>query len=338
MLFYVFAPSWEWIALGALIQGFMVFQFPPMSAILADSLDVSNRGKGIATMNTLAIAVSMVSPYIAGVILEIYSPNLGMRILYLLLLIASVVNATLILKYMKETSPNVGSEPLPSISVILKESYSGIPSLLAELPQPVKALGLVLAMGFVANSIASPFWVVYVVEIIQLSSVDWGFILLLESILKTLLTIPAGVLVDRYGRTKVLFVAILFSLFSLPSLIFAKSFYHVLLIRLATAVAGAFFMPASTALMADYVPRELRGRVMAAIGRGSVMVGAAGGGTGGPGMGYLFTLPVMGGSILGGILYALNPVFPWYILLVTCIVQVLSLVLFIRDPPKDMVH
>ncbi|MCK4437622.1 MFS transporter, partial [Candidatus Bathyarchaeota archaeon] len=29
MLLYVFAPSWEWIALGALIQGFMVFQFPP---------------------------------------------------------------------------------------------------------------------------------------------------------------------------------------------------------------------------------------------------------------------------------------------------------------------
>jgi MFS family permease len=338
MLFYVFAPSWEWIALGALIQGFMVFQFPPMSAMLADSLDVSNRGKGIATMNTLAIAVSMVSPYIAGVILEIYSPNLGMRILYSFLLISSVVNATLILKYMKETSPNVGSEPLPRIGVILKESYSGIPSLLAELPPPVKALGLVLAMGFVANSIASPFWVVYVVEIIQLSSVDWGFILLLESILKTLLTIPAGVLVDRYGRTKVLFVAIVFSLFSLPSLIFAKSFYHVLLIRLAIAVAGAFFMPASTALMADYVPSELRGRVMAAIGRGSMMVGAAGGGTGGPGMGYLFTLPVMGGSILGGILYTLNPVFPWYILLVTSIVQALSLVLFIRDPPKDMVH
>jgi MFS family permease len=193
-------------------------------------------------------------------------------------------------------------------------------------------------MGFVANSIASPFWVVYVIEIIQLSSVDWGFILLLESILKTLLTIPAGVLVDKYGRTKVLFVALVFSLFSLPSLIFAKSFYHVLLIRLATAVAGAFFMPASTALMADYVPSELRGRVMAAIGRGSMMVGAAGGGTGGPGMGYLFTLPVMGGSILGGILYALNPVFPWYVLLATCIVQVSSLVLFIRDPPKDLVH
>ena len=29
MLLYVFAPSWEWIALGALLQGFLVFRFPP---------------------------------------------------------------------------------------------------------------------------------------------------------------------------------------------------------------------------------------------------------------------------------------------------------------------
>ncbi|MBD3205775.1 MFS transporter, partial [Candidatus Bathyarchaeota archaeon] len=50
MLLYVFAQSWEWIALGAVIQGFMVFQFPPTSAILADSLEPRNRGIGIATM------------------------------------------------------------------------------------------------------------------------------------------------------------------------------------------------------------------------------------------------------------------------------------------------
>jgi MFS family permease len=50
MLLYVFAPSWEWIALGALLQGFMVFQFPPTSAILADSLDSRIRGTGVATL------------------------------------------------------------------------------------------------------------------------------------------------------------------------------------------------------------------------------------------------------------------------------------------------
>ena len=76
MLLYIFAPSWEWIALGALLQGFMVFHFPPSSAILADSIDPKNRGVGIATMNTLAYALAIFSPYIAGIILELYERGL----------------------------------------------------------------------------------------------------------------------------------------------------------------------------------------------------------------------------------------------------------------------
>jgi MFS family permease len=54
MLLYVLAPSWEWIALAAFLQGFMTLQFPPTSAIIADSLEPSSRGTGIATMNTVA--------------------------------------------------------------------------------------------------------------------------------------------------------------------------------------------------------------------------------------------------------------------------------------------
>ena len=334
MLLYVFAPSWEWIALGALLQGLMVFQFPPSSAILADSMDPRNRGTGIATMNTLANAFAMFSPYIAGIVLEFYGNNFGMRILYALLIIAQAINATLVLKFLRETAATEKTESGLNILTILKEAYSGIPELIGNMPRSVKALGMLVGMGFIANGIASPFWVVYATDVIGLSNIDWGLILLLESVFKTILTIPCGVIADRYSRTKTLFAAVFFSLISLPSLTLAKTFTHVLLIRLGAGLAGALFMPSSTALMADYVPRDLRGRVMAAIGRGSVMVGATGGGTGGPGMGYLFTIPVMAASVLGGLLYSMNPVYPWICVLGTTIIQLTSIVAFIRDPEK----
>ncbi len=154
----------------------------------------------------------------------------------------------------------------------------------------------------------------------------------MESIFKTILTIPSGAIADRFSRTKTLFFAVFFSLISLPSLIFAKTFIHVLLIRLGAGIAGALFMPSSTALMADLVPRDLRGRVMAAIGRGSVLVGATVGGVGGPGMGYLFTVPVMVSSIIGGLLYSMNPVYPWIWVFGTIMIQIISIALFIRDP------
>ena len=335
MLLYVFAPSWEWIALGALIQGFMVFQFPPTSAILADSLTPENRGTGIAAMNSLAAGFSLFSSYLAGMLLEMLGVSLGMRVLYGLLAFSSFICAILVSRYMEDTTEVAGYDTLPSMGAILRETYSGVPELVRGLPRSVKALGVVVLMGFIGNAVASPFWVVYVVEEVGLSSLDWGLIIMFEMILKTLLTFPAGVLVDRYGRTKNLLASLLVFLLSMPLIIFAKGFYQILLIRLAVAVAGALFTPASTALMADYVPSEMRGRVMAALGRGSMMVGAAGGGTGGPGMGYLFTVPVMAASIMGGLLYAVNPVYPWYFILATTVVQVLALVLFVRDPEES---
>jgi len=169
-----------------------------------------------------------------------------------------------------------------------------------------------------------------------LSSLDWGVIVMSETILKTLFIFPVGMLVDRYGRTRNLVAALLVSLFSMPLMACAGGFYHVLFIRLAVAVAGALFTPTCTALMADYVPSGMRGRVMAALGRGSVMVGAAGGGTGGPGMGYLFTVPVVAASVVGGLLYSVDPAYTWLCLLAVTLMQVFVLVLFVRDP--DVAH
>lgn len=334
MLFFVLAPSWEWIAIGALIQGFMVFSFPPTSAILADSLEPRNRGLGIATMGTLANAVSMFSPYIAATVLLMYGNEIGMRILYGLLGLQFVFAAVLGYTKLEETNVVDTSKPMPNVFVILKETYGGIPALLRDTPRSVVALGVVVMMAFISNGISSPFWVIYAIERIGLTEIEWGVILLYESILKVVLTIPSGVLSDRVGRTKTLIAAMVVSMVSLPALIFADSYNSVLIIRLGAALAGALFLPASTALMADYVPRHLRGKVMAAFGRGSVMIGAAGGGTGGPGMGYLFVLPVMASSIVGGVLYNRNPTYPWYAVAVATAVQLVCVLLFIRDPEK----
>jgi len=305
MLLYIFAPSWQWIALAALLEGFMVFQFPPISAITIDSLEPRYRGISIATMNTLANAFAIVSPYIAGIILEYYGINSGMRILYSLLLLSHTIGATLVLKYLRETASLKKADVGLNVLIILKESYTGIPELLKNLPRSVKALGLLVGMGFIANGLASSFWVVYVTDEIGLTTIEWGLILL---------------------------AAVIISLISLPTLIIAKTFTHVLLIRLSAGLAVALFIPSSIALLADYVPRDLRGRVMAAIGRGSILIGATGGGMEGPGMGYLFTIPVMIASVSGGILYSMNPVNPWICILGATVIQFICILFFIRDP------
>jgi len=333
MLIFVFAPSWEWIALASLLQGFAVLEFPPSSAILAESLEPRYRGVGIATMTTLATLFAVTSPYIAGVITEALGNEVGVRALYAVYMLSFIIN-TLILRFLTGAEPEEDPGEIPSVPTILREVYGGVPELVRSMPRGVKALSVVTGMAFIANSLTAPFWVVYATDIVGISNVEWGLILLIESLIKIGLSIPAGMVADRYGRAKTLFAAVFLSMVSLPSIVLATCFVHVLLVRVVVALAVVLYMPASTALMADLVPREMRGRVMSAVGRGSVLVGATGGGTGGPGMGYFFTLFVMAGSVLGGVLYSINPSYPWRGVLATCVIQMLFMVLFIRDPEK----
>ena len=209
-----------------------------------------------------------------------------------------------------------------------------MPTLLRSLPSSLKALAGVIILSFMANGVASPFWVVYAIEQIGLSSSQWGLILLCETALRLLILIPAGIGVDRWGRTTSLLVALLLSTVAVPLFILAKGFTTVLLIRLAIAVASAITLPACTALMADIAPREIRGQVMAALGQGGVMIGAAGGGTGGPGTGFFITLPLMIASLAGGYLYAQKPTYPWIFVLIAATLATILTALFIRDPKQ----
>ncbi|MBN1402322.1 MAG: hypothetical protein JXA74_15890, partial [Anaerolineae bacterium] len=73
------------------------------------------------------------------------------------------------------------------------------------------------------------------------------------------------------------------------------------------ALANALFSPACGALMADLVPRA-----MAALGRGSIMLGSTAGGIGGPSLGFLMAVPLVIASCAAGLLYGAQPAYPWF--------------------------
>jgi MFS family permease len=216
---------------------------------------------------------------------------------------------------------------------VLRDAYAALPSLLGRLPRSLKALTGVIVLSFVASAVMAPFWVIYAMEQIGLSPSAWGLILLGESILKGVMFVPAGVLVDRWGRTASLLAALLISLVCIPLFILTPGFTGVLLIRLALAVAFAIGIPSCSALMADTVPRDVRGRVMAALGQGGILIGSAGG-VGGPGVGFVTVIPLMLAYLAGGYLYGLNAAYPWFLALGATVIAILLIALFIRDPQQ----
>lgn len=327
------SPNWQVFAIAGLIQGFIVIQFPAKSSLIADDLAPEDRGKGIAAMNTISTTLAIFAPYLAGIIVENLGANTGIRVLYFIMIAFYSVITFVHFRYLKENETHASTNfAVAELPKILRDAYKGIPAMLKELPLSLKALAGVIVLNFMTNGVASPFWVVYVVNEIGLSPSSWGFILLLETVLKLLLFMPAGLLVDRWGRTTSLLLSLIIGTISIPAFVLVDNFYGVLIVRLAIAVSFAIAIPACTALMADTVPRPIRGRVMAALGQGGIQIAPAGGGTGGPAVGFLITIPLMISSLAGGYLYTLNPTYPWLFVFVAMVISVFLTILFIRDP------
>ena len=335
LVFMVLAPSWQVVAIAGLFFGTVVFQFPAYASLIADSLSPRDRGQGIGVMNTISSSISIFAPYIAGIIIDQYSANLGMRILYTAMLIIYLISTFIQFRFLHENSPSP-RQPLrmSALTQALEQAYRTAPGLLRQMSTPLKVLAVVILLSFLANAVASPFWVVYATEQIKLSTAEWGLILLVESVVRLVTFFTAGTFVDRWGRTKTLLVSLAVSCVAIPLFVVLKSFTAILLIRVVIAITFALAIPACTALMADLVPRRLRGQMMAAIGQGGLMIGPAGGGAGGPALGYLFIPLVMLASLAGGYLYTFNPTYPWYFSLVMTLLSILLTVLYIRDPQR----
>ncbi|MCD6480456.1 MFS transporter [Candidatus Bathyarchaeota archaeon] len=325
-LLYAIAPDWRILAAAVLIAGIRVIQFPASSAILADSMPREVRGRGYAIVTSLPSLVGILSPFIGGYLISLYGVERAMRLLYVLAAAASGLIATISLRFLKETLPPRRRNIDPKRLLI--DSYRDFMEVIRGLPRGLKLYALILVLSTFSLGLSTPYWVVYAKDVIGLKPYEWGVILTMLSLVYSILTLPAGLVIDRYERRKIIALCLAVAVAPILAFPFSKGFYQTLLTMLPIAIVNAFLFPTAGALMADMTPREMRGRVMAALGRGMLIINYRGGGGGGPGMGFFLTIPSILGFLLGGLIYEVNPLYPWLILASTTLVNaVLALML-----------
>jgi MFS family permease len=125
-IFFIFAPSWEFIVLGMVLQNFCLLYTPALMAMMLDSLEPGKRGTGLNFQSVLMSLISLPAPLIAAALVlvngEYVSPqsDFGMRIAYTVVLAAYLVAAALRVK-LKETLPLNGGESRPKILLAFRE-------------------------------------------------------------------------------------------------------------------------------------------------------------------------------------------------------------------------
>lgn len=333
-IFYIFAPSWTLLAIGWFLQRFFEMYLPAINALMADSLPPKQRGIGFATTMAIPSAVGMVSPYLGGYLIDLLGLGFAMRILYTITLGSGLVVATLRFKFLEETLRESRSAiPLGKVLLLFKTSYKSLWEALKWMPTSLRSMAVIAVITAFSNSIAVSFWVVYAVQIIGLSSSQWGLTILITGVLRLVLVIPAGMFVDRFGTKKVIVMGAIASI--APAFLFPYSttFLHVVVLLLVLSVANTFLMPACQSFVANITPRDKRARIIAAFGPGSGALTTNVGGVGG-GIGFVLNAPRLVGSALSGVIYTLNPIFPWYFLATGLTLGSILSFLLIHEPKR----
>lgn len=326
-LVFALAPSWEWVAVGVAYQRMTLFYMPALNAIMADSIPVGLRGRALALTIALPEAIRIITPYFGGWLISIYTLKPAMRIGFTLSLLLGVVVGLMRFRYLKETLKGEGLELSPLR--MLREAYKDILSSVRWVHSNLGGYTLVALLLTFINSAVMPFWVVYAKEMIGLTPYQWGVILLMGGVARALTSPLIGGAVDRIGPRRCMLIALLVAAPSMALFTKTHTLLETAVIYVALVVAGVFLWIASSVLLADTIPRAIRGRVMAALGQG-IGVGVTGGGYA---SGFLLFPPMTLGSLIGGYLYELYPNYPW-LLQSTALVMALLLTLKLVQEPE----
>ena len=309
-LFFIFAQDWRWLAFGNMLLGVMTFYFPAANSLMAESLPRDKRALGYSLWQAVPLAAGIFSPLAGGYLISIWGVDSAMRFLYGLTMIVAILIAAINYWYLTEEKREKQEDGQDLLGVLLK-SYREVILVLRELPRNLKAYGVMLVLGFFFNSMVSSYWVIYVVQVIGLSEVEWGLILLISSVINVALLIPAGVLVDKIGSKRVLTIALIAGAIPIFVFPYVADFIEVTLLLILLTVTNSFLMSGAPSYMAKSTPIEKRGRIMSALGQGMLLINTRGGGVGGPGMGALLAIPTIAGSLLGGVFYSFSPQLLW---------------------------
>ena len=310
-LLYAFAPSWQWLLVIGALDGILSgLREPAFSALLADSTSPSTRALGYAIWNFGPITFGLLSPFIAGQLVDEWGVGHAIRLLFKVLFGVSFFACILRFILLKETL-----EKDEHILFSLKDIVSQIFGFLFSASKSLIPLYVVSGLVAFLFGCTDPFWVTYATkDVLALSASEWGLVTISQTLINLMVNPFLAVASDKYGRRKFLLLS---ALPSLLSLILFTVFHNFLLILVILSIYSLFIRLNSvvfSALFADVVRKEVRGRALALLA-------------------ILNQLFLMSGSIVGGYLYqSIYKSAPFYLASGVLFITFIVTFFFIREP------
>jgi len=330
---FAFAPNWETLAVASFLQNLVLFYSPILTVLQADSMPAGMRGQGFAVAISVPGALGIISPFIGGYLVDAMGIIPGMRLVYNVGFGAGLLVAAIRWVTLKETLDPAKAQKIDyrNIPKVFKDSYLSFLETLRWMPDQIRVLAIMQMMQIFFNGVAASYWILYATAIIGISATTWGLNSAIQGSVNMLFAIPAGRLMDRFGRRRLLIpMMCLVPVFPLAFL-FIKDYVGLAVLVVFMSISNAFLRPGFQSLLADYTPRERRGRVTSAVGGGNFFVDIRGTGYGG---GMLLFIPAAVAQTLGGVLYEANPTIPFMVMSAGMVIVIIWAFLRVKEPVK----
>ena len=316
-LLYAFATSWHYILLGAIFTSFCWIYTPGFDSIIMESLPEDKRGTGYSLINLITKVSTTPSPLIAGFLFTSYGVIGTSRIAFILVSLAFLA-ASLMRWRLKEDSdkPEVTTKDVLGSLGSARGFADGI-GVWREVPRVLSTLLSVQLLFIVPNIMFNTVMTLYLVNDLGITEVQLSYLGAIIGGVMILLAIPAGKVIDRFGRVRPLLFGYALTAVSVPVLLDA-TFTRLILVTPIIGLINIIFNTSTQALWADLIPEDKRGRVMGS-------------------KGFFSLLAVAGGSIMGGLIYDyVSHTLPVYIFMAVNIPCFILTWRYIKEPEKNL--
>jgi MFS family permease len=288
---YLVSPSWPFVFVGlGFAMAWSSLALPATFAVIGDSLPPERRAMGFTVQSILKRAPTILAPPIGGLLIGSLGLVAGVHVGLAITLMLGVLSLLAQHRFYVEAPVEVRPA-----SMAFRHTFGALPA-------PLKHLLLAESIVRVGQGLAEIFVVLYVTNVLGLSATTFGTLVALRMATSILVYIPVAKLADQRGRTP--FVVLSFVCFALfPFLLVSVQGPVGLIAAFICAGLREIGEPARKAIIVDLADVAQRGR----------MVGV-----------YYFTrgLVVMPASLVGGVLWKLDPQAPFIVAAAICLLGV----------------
>ncbi len=313
-LLFAFAPTWQFVLLGSIINSLCLIYQPALFAMFQDSLPPERRGMGSSLVQLIHSTFNTPGPLIAGLLLWQFGLEWSMRIIFLTMTILYLIAAVWRLR-LKEVVTN--REPMrfryfiSSYPKAIKESFS----VWKVVPRTMIWLLVSQILIMLGYSLFNVINALYAQDVLGIPLNQWWIVYIPLLLTMIVASIPIGKAVDRIGRK----IPLIFGMLSLGLgvVIFVNGdFFAVNVAMVLLGLGNLLWGSAAMAFLADLVTPENRGKVNGFTNFVSYIA-----------MGF--------GMLLGNYLYfSVSSRLPFYAGLVMILAAAVIAILFVKEPAK----